>query len=456
MTNRTITREDLSIDVSLHGSRIPGLLVIFQKNEPRFECHTVPGAGLRIGRNAGDVPLADDLLSRAHAEVAYSRSWIVRDLGSKNGTFVNGAKLSSGKTEADGAVLHDVPPPRILRIGRTVCLLVDDIATFQSAGVADRQGAILGPTLAAVYQDIESLAPHSETLLITGPSGSGKELAARAFHNASGRANAPFIPVNCAAIPEGLAERLLFGAKRGAYSGSTSDSQGYVQAASGGTLFLDELAELDLQVQAKLLRVIESKRVMPLGDSQSYPVDLRICAATHANLRENVASKRFRDDLYYRIGQPEISIPPLSQRREEIPFLIGSALTEVNASLSAHALLIEVCMMRDWPGNVRELRREAQTAGRKALSDGSEVVHPRYLNPTAGTSVSGTSTAIATPPDRKPVRSQMPTREEIEAVLEREGGNVSATARALNAHRNQLVRWMDRLGINRPGNDPGP
>src|SRR5262249_28524018 len=157
-------------------------------------------------------------------------------------------------------------------------------------------------------------------------SGSGKELAARAFHGYGGRGDQPFVAVNCAAIPEGLAERLLFGAKKGAYSGATADAEGYVSTANGGTLLLDENAQLDAAVQAKLLRVLETKGVMARGDWTPRPVDVRVCSGPHKSLREGVAKGRSREDLYFRMGRPEVSIPPICDRLEEIPWLVAREL----------------------------------------------------------------------------------------------------------------------------------
>ena len=151
-------------------------------------------------------------------------------------------------------------------------------------------------------------------------------------HATAPESNAPFVAVNCAAIPEGLAERLLFGARKGAYSGATADAEGYIQAANRGTLFLDEIAELDPLVQAKLLRVLETREVLPLGASRAKKVDIGICAASHRRLRDEVTAGRFREDLYFRIGRPEVQIPPLRERLDEIPWFVARELRRVDPS----------------------------------------------------------------------------------------------------------------------------
>src|SRR5262249_25883004 len=159
-------------------------------------------------------------------------------------------------------------------------------------------------------------------------------------------------------ISETIAERLLFGAKRGAFSGADADADGYLQAADGGTLFLDEIAELGLAVQAKLLRVLENKEVLPVGATRARPIALRLCSATHKGLRAQVEAGRLREDLFFRIATPQVSVPPLRQRLEEIPWLLQVAAQSVAPNLKLSASLVETCLLRSWPGNVRELLAE--------------------------------------------------------------------------------------------------
>ena len=277
--------------------------------------------------------------------------------------------------------------------------------------------------------------------MVLGESGAGKELAARAFHEArhGSAAAAPFVAVNCAAIPEGLAERLLFGARKGAYSGAASDAEGYIQAADRGTLFLDEIAELDPLVQAKLLRVLETREVLPLGASRPKRVEIGICAASHRRLRDEVAAGRFREDLYFRIGRPEVQIPPLRERLDEIPWFVARELRRVSPELSASVTFVERCALRPWPGNVRELQRELARAAHRALEAQAQVVEPEHLLDEAGMAVRASSSAP------RPGLSRW-SEEEIRRALADHAGNVRATARALDVHRNQLRRWLDKHG----------
>jgi transcriptional regulator with PAS, ATPase and Fis domain len=312
-------------------------------------------------------------------------------------------------------------------------------------------GPVVGGLLRRAWGEIALASKAFDTLFIRGESGSGKELGARAFHDAAhaGATGAPFVAVNCAAIPEGLSERLLFGARKGAYSGITADAEGYVQSADGGTLFLDEIAELDLLVQAKLLRVLETREVLPLGASRAQKVSIHVCSASHKALRDEVSAGRFREDLYYRIGRPEVRIPPLRERIDEMPAFIRRELAAVDPRLTASATLVEACALRIWPGNVRELQREIRRAAHAASSELEPVVYPHHLASEAGVPMPVVVTASDAP--AAPGASEPPqataasfTDEQIAQALEDHGGNVRGTARALGLHRNQLRRWLEK------------
>ncbi|WP_437574981.1 sigma 54-interacting transcriptional regulator [Sorangium sp. So ce887] len=411
----------------------PGLVVIFTRGRPA--CAPIPlGDGaVVLGRASADdtVVVDDEQVSRRHTRIALSGQGLqITDLGSRNGTFVDGEQVE-----------EQVFPslPRLLRIGGTLLRFTADVAPFQRGGVLEHVDEVVGPTLRQTRELIARAGARGETLLLTGPSGSGKELAARAFHAATGRGG-PFVAVNCAAIPEGLAERLLFGARRGAYSDANADAEGYVQAAHGGTLFLDEIGELDASVQPKLLRVLETREVLALGDTRPRKVEFRLCAATLRDLQAEVAARRFREDLYYRIGRPEVRIPALTERLEELPWLIAAELRRDGARLAQGVSLVESCALRAWPGNVRELLREVRQAGQSAHAAGRAVVAASDLAPSAGLDI--TEVAKRTP---APVELR---RIAIEMALRREQGNVTRAARSLGMHRNQLRRWLVRHGVD--------
>ena len=223
------------------------------------------------------------------------------------------------------------------------------------------------PKMTAIFRTIDKVADYKTTVLITGESGVGKELIARALHDRGARKNAPFVPINCGAIPENLLESELFGHKRGAFTDAHSDRRGLFEEANGGTLFLDEIGELPLPLQVKLLRVLQEETVRRLGDSKDMKVDVRIVAATHRDLAEEAKAGRFREDLYYRINVLSLSIPPLRERREDIPLLLEHFIHKQNDKLGiqvrgfsaeAKKLLLDYA----WPGNVRELENTVERA----------------------------------------------------------------------------------------------
>jgi transcriptional regulator of acetoin/glycerol metabolism len=424
------------------GSPTPGLAIVVEAGRPATRAVTLQQHGLEIGRGTPDGVLADDeQVSRTHLRVTYADdTWTFEDLGSRNGTFIDGVRLSGTVTRSGQA---------LVRVGRSLLWAVADVRPYRNQAMlgVPAPAPIVGGGSRRVLGEIALLSKASENLLIIGESGSGKELLARAFHEAqhgqSGKA--PLVAVNCAAIPEGLAERLLFGAKRGAFSGAT-DADGYVQQAHGGTLFLDEIAELDPSVQAKLLRMVETREVLPLGATQPRKVSIRICAATHKDLRAEVRAGRFREDLYYRMGRPEVRNPPLRERIDEIPWLMQRAFSEVEETLGAQIATYELCALRRWPGNVRELLHEARQAGHAALHEGADVVRPDHFAKDAGMELGRDEGTSA---DTTPVTTRNLDDAEIERVLAENSGNVTAAARILGLHRNQLRRWIEKRTGNK-------
>jgi transcriptional regulator of acetoin/glycerol metabolism len=435
-STRTIEESALLSDALDEAS--PGLVVIFSNGLPR--CLSVrlglDRKPLEVGRVAGEgvFVVDDDRVSRRHTRITRRGEGVrVTDLDSRNGTFVDGKRV----TDETFSRL-----PRVLRVGQTIFRFTPDVRPFLRGAVETTAEGIVGPTLRASRDWISRAAATGDTLLLTGPSGSGKELAARAYHAAGRFAEGPFVAVNCAAIPQGLAERLLFGAKKGAYSGATADAEGYVQAAARGTLFLDEVAELDLGVQPKLLRVLEMREVLALGAAHPKKVDLQICAATLKDLRAEVAAGRFREDLYHRVGRPEVRLPSLIDRLEELPSLAVAELQRADPRLVPSSAFLEACALRAWPGNVRELLREIRQAARAALDGGRTIVEPKDLSPTAGEEL-----AIPSASESRAPAPEL-SREAIEAGLRREQGNVTRAARALGMHRNQLRRWLTRHNVD--------
>src|SRR6202041_2680450 len=223
------------------------------------------------------------------------------------------------------------------------------------------------PKMRDLFDLIETIAPQSSRVLITGESGTGKELVARAIHENSARAKAPFITINCGAFPETLLESELFGYLRGSFTGANENRRGLFQAADGGTLFMDEIGNMSLTMQVKLYRILQEGKVRPVGSTEESSVDVRVIAATNKDLEKEIAEGRFREDLFYRLDVVPIHLPPLRERREDIPLLVNSFLVEFArqnqkkiSGLSADAQ--EALQKYSWPGNIRQLRAVIERA----------------------------------------------------------------------------------------------
>ena len=292
-------------------------------------------------------------------------------------------------------------------------------------------------------------------MLITGESGTGKELVARAIHVGSHRSAATFLPYNCTTTGRDLADSQLFGHRRGAFTGAVSDQPGLVRTAAGGTLFLDEIGDLQIDVQPKLLRFLEQSEIMPIGETKPQRVDVRVLTATNADLEQRVAEGKFREDLYYRLSVIRIHVPPLRERREEIPhlstFFLREALERLgkpDVNLSSETL--DVFSQFWWPGNVRQLKNEIQRA--VALSAPGGTIEPSHLSPEIGT----TRLPSSSPGGTRPARTspnlasavEQVERDLIQAALDRAGGNISETARSLGLTRRGLYLKIRRLGLD--------
>jgi transcriptional regulator of acetoin/glycerol metabolism len=426
------------------GQPLPGLLQVFTAGEPRCVVLPIPkNAPLEVGRGDGKTAMpTDPRMSRRHATVWFDgERFRVQDQGSQNGTYIDGVRLQNA---------HESASSLVLRVGDSLFLFCGDLRRYQKFGMSVSADRVVGPALQEVLSQTNRAAQYGHTLHITGESGSGKEGVARAFHDAH-KATGAFVPINCATIAPGVAERLLFGAKRGAFSGAVSDSEGLIQSADGGTLFLDEVAELDLSVQAKLLRVIETREVLAMGALRSRPVSLHLCTASHRNLRHEVSHGRFREDLYFRVASPSVAIPSLRHRLDEIPWLIQLAVRTFPEKLAIHALFVEQCLFRKWPGNVRELLAETRASAQLALGQDSRRLEANHLAPHAGQPLEHKEeplppcAVLFTPPA---CRKDPPDRNQIEDTLRRTDGNISATARLLGLHRTQLKRLLTRYGIS--------
>jgi DNA-binding NtrC family response regulator len=303
-----------------------------------------------------------------------------------------------------------------------------------------------------VAEQIQRMQGNDLTVLITGESGTGKDLVARAIHAGSLRRGNMFLPYNCTSATRELADSQLFGHRRGAFTGAIADQAGVLRTAVGGTLFLDEVGDLPLDVQPKLLRFLEQGEVLPVGDPRPQRVDVRVVAATNADLESRVSEGKFREDLFYRLSVIRIHVPPLRERREEIPHLSTFFLREAcermgkpGVRLSAETLDLFDTFL--WPGNVRQLRNEIQRAVAMASSEGT--ISPDLLSPVFAADRTAAD-AVLRPRLRRTTLAaavEKLEREMIQAALERSSGNISETARLLGLTRRGLYLKMDRLGV---------
>lgn len=294
-----------------------------------------------------------------------------------------------------------------------------------------------GPWLKTLLSQLEVVARDDSPVLIQGETGTGKERVAHEVHIASQR-RGPFVAVNCGALPSELIEAELFGHSKGAFSGSEKSRLGLFRSAQGGTLLLDEIGELSAQAQVKLLRVLEEKAVRPLGQDRPEDVDVRVLAATNRALHELVETGAFRRDLLHRVAATRLELPPLRERREDIPLLASSFLAEREALGSA--VLMENLMSREWTGNVRELRNVLRVAAATALAVGRERVLVEDMP-----SDSRPPPSRPAPPSQR--NDEAVLRERIVTALELCSGNVAETARRLGMARARLYEAFQRLGI---------
>jgi two-component system, NtrC family, response regulator HydG len=331
---------------------------------------------------------------------------------------------------------------------RAVLALEGDLAQrLEFCGMIGR-----GPATQEFFGLIRRLAPHARVALISGETGTGKELAARALHKLGPRSAKRFVTVNCSAVVETLFESELFGHVRGAFTGATENKAGLFETADGGTLFLDEVGELPASVQAKLLRVLENGELQRVGSLEPRKIDVRLIAATNRDLRDEVAAGRFRNDLYYRLNVAEIVLPPLRNRREDIPYLTASFIrgfaqkfNKPFAGLTppAERMLAEA----QWDGNVRQLRNVLERAC--MLADGEVVTEADLAGLMEQTSVAGAPRISALMAGaRVPAPLQEIEREHIVKTLEQVRGNKAVAARLLGISRRAFYRQLERHGLH--------
>ena len=412
---------------------------------------------LRVGRTLR-LSIPDRFMSGVHARLRREGNrFRVEDAGSTNGTLVNGAP-------AEGAFLGDRDD---LELGRTLLLFRQAVSPGNGPADFDAEGAVPpAPGLGTLVLPFETelarlpaIARSSVAVVIGGETGTGKELVARALHQLSGRKGS-FVPINCGAIAENLLESLLFGHRKGAFSGATETRPGLVRAAEGGTLFLDEVGDLPAASQAALLRVIQEGEVLAVGETQPVKVDVRMVAATHVDLEAAVAGHRFRADLFARISGFTVRLPPLRWRREDLGLLVAAVLRRLLPERAPRVTFTceaaRALLRYRWPHNIRELEKCLQAALVLAGDEPIDVSHlpeaVQRARETRDTDASPTllELAPARPAERPLALSAEDTRrrDELSSLLREHRGNVAAVARVLGKGRMQIHRWLKRYQLH--------
>jgi DNA-binding NtrC family response regulator len=427
--------------------------LLFFHPEERF----VPlGEGkLTLGRDAAcSVKLEGALVSRVHASIRHAgTSHVLTDENSRNGTRRNGEAVTE-------ATLHDEDVVRIGDWVGSVLRLPRSIVQSGSLFSEPSAGIVAGPRTQELWRRLRVLAPSRVPVLLVAPTGCGKEVLARELHHESGRSG-PFIAQNCAAMPDSLVEAQLFGHTKGAFTGATAAAGGLFGDADGGTLLLDEIADLSLVQQAKLLRVIEERAVVPLGATKPRSVDVRLLAASQVPLHERVAQGRFRGDLLARLAGATLEVPALDARREEIPRLFARLFSAAGADPARlQPPLVEKLCLLHWPFNVRQLRLLAESMALlhptgplnaaeldDVLSTNTSIVAPA---PPPGARAEGAGATLGRPENPQQLghrRAAWLARHQaqadlLEAAVRRHAGNVSSAARELGISRQRAQRLI--------------
>ena len=428
------------------------LLVIDEDGD--VATHVLPREGeVVLGRDPQCTIVLDaSRVSRAHVRIRLGSIPTVEDLGSTNGTRMHGRALEAWTPVP-------LAPGSALEIGSLLLLVQrrsgdDRRAATESDPAVDEalssvDAVVLDPVMQDLYRVVERIARGQISVLIQGETGSGKELVAEAVHRGSPRRGGPFLRLNSAAFTETLLESELFGHEKGSFTGADRAKIGLLESAKGGTVFLDEVGELPLVIQAKLLRVIEHRQVMPVGAVATRPIDVRFVAATNRDLDAEVAAGRFRQDLLYRLNGVILRVPPLRDRPMEIEPLARRFAAAASAALGLPAprplAPDAVAWLRehDWPGNVRELKNVMERA---VLLAGDGPIRPEHLHTTGAAGPD----AAAPAPGAAPGDDDAAELARIRDALDRCHGNQTRAARLLGIARSTLVRKLDAHGLPRP------
>ncbi|HEY3353562.1 MAG TPA: sigma 54-interacting transcriptional regulator [Polyangia bacterium] len=410
---------------------------------------------IRVGKaDDNDLVLPEETVSRLHFEIIRdSRGYLLRDMQSTNGTFLDGAEVREAYVRAGSVITAGTVQIKFQPFQERIEILPIE---------AESLGELIGKStrMREIFGLLERIGPTEATVMIGGETGTGKDLVARTLHQLSRRRDGPFIVVDCGAVAQSLIESELFGHEKGAFTGASMTRQGAFELAHGGTIFLDELGELSLDLQPKLLRVLEQREIRRVGGNRTIKVDIRVIAATKKDLRSEVAKGKFREDLFFRLAVVQIYLPSLKERKEDIPLLAAEFMRRTSGEAPVPGIppeTMDQLLSHDWPGNVRELRNVLERSF--YLSQGGGMI--RFMN--LPSSLSGLPPAAAPVVDKPPTDEDFDARlsyrenkerfaEEFERrylrwLIQRSEGNISRAAREADMDRKYLHKLLKKHSI---------
>jgi len=450
LTGTRIRREATPATVNLRRCKL-----VIIKGPQRGTEFVIAADVIRVGKAPeNDLVIADETVSRVHFEIVRdAKGYLVRDMKSTNGTFLDSAEVKEAYLRAGSVIKAGEVELKFTPFEERI-----EILPSEKEALGDMVGK--SPAMREIFGLVEKIAPTDATVLIEGETGTGKDMIARTLHQLSPRADKPFIVVDCGAVAGTLIESELFGHEKGSFTGAVAARQGAFELAAGGTIFLDELGELSLDLQPKLLRVLEQRELRRVGGQKIIKVDIRVIAATRKDLRSEVEKGKFREDLYFRLNVVPITAPSLRERREDIPLLIDSMLKKL-APDGAHLTdnTRAALMAHDWPGNVRELRNVIE----RALALGADpgmLVAPLGNSDHAGSAAKGVQLRdqIEFEPgvsfrDTKEKWNELFERRYLTWLIKRADGNISKAARDADMDRKYLHKLLRKYGITDQSGD---
>jgi transcriptional regulator with GAF, ATPase, and Fis domain len=426
--------------------------LVVLKGSQRGKEFVISGDVIRIGKvDENDLVLPEETVSRVHCEILRdAKGHLLRDLHSTNGTFLDGAEIKEAYVRAGSVITIGAVQLKFQPFEERIEILPSD---------KEQLGDMVGGSLKMreIFGLVERIGPTEATVLIEGETGTGKDLIAHTVHSLSKRKDKPFVIVDCGAVSGTLIESELFGHEKGAFTGATTTRQGAFEAAHGGTIFLDELGELSLDLQPKLLRVLEQREIRRVGGNRTIKVDIRVIAATKQDLKKEVQKGKFREDLFFRLSVVPIHAPSLRERKEDIPLIVKNFLALMAKDGAAPRDIDEATMAsllaHDWPGNVRELRNVLERG--VYLSPGASAGSPVKLVSMPAPSAEAGHGGVPTPSfdEQKSYRENKEQWEnEFEKryltwLMQRAQGNISRAAREADMDRKYLHKLLKKHAI---------